>query len=86
MREAAVAQEAFEGPLSRVDVLVDLQLTLAHEALPTERAQVFPPPVAREVLGQLLLAGKPHGALGAGENLCCGSDKSTLRRSQLAGA
>lgn len=40
MREASVADRAAEGPLSGVDVAVNVQLALAHEALAAQQAGV----------------------------------------------
>lgn len=64
--EAAVADGAAEGPLSGVDVPVDVQLTLTHKALATHQAGVgLLPHVPRHVFLQVRLQEEALCASGA---------------------
>lgn len=64
--EASVTDGAAEGPLSCVDVAVDVQLALANEALATQRAGVgLLPGVPGHVLLQVGLQEEAFGATGA---------------------
>lgn len=64
--EASVADRAAEGPLSGVDIAVDIQLALAHEALAAQQARVgLLPGVPGHVLLQVRVQEEALGAAGA---------------------